>query len=362
MNAEARALIEARGVVCRRRGEPVLRLPEMTIAAGERLVVIGPNGAGKSTLLLALARLLRPQEGTFLYRGVPYQDIPALEFRRKLGLVMQSPLLLRASVWQNVALGLKFRHLDEEEIRARVARWLDWLQIAPLADRPAHQLSGGEAQRVSLARAFALEPEILLLDEPFSALDAQTRWHLLADFKAALARLSPPPTLVLVTHDLDVARSLGERVAVLMDGSLRQLGAAADVFARPRDCEVARFVGMTNLWPGRVVAVNGVQRVVELDAGEGKRVAVASPGHLAAGSPVWVGIRPEHVYPASQGARSNVLAGPVQQVVAQGPLWRVHVGGPLGVVMLGADEPAFRSGEEIRVYLPPERLHLMPRE
>jgi len=163
-----------------------------------------------------------------------------LDYRRKLSFVFQDPLLMDMSVEDNVALGLKFRGLPKEEIQARVGKWLKQLGIESLAKRRAGRLSGGEAQRVSLARAFVLEPELLLLDEPFSSLDPPTRAKLLDDLSELLTQ--DHRTAIFVTHNLNEAAKLSHRIAVIVKGMLRQVGPARQIKAKPADEAVASFL------------------------------------------------------------------------------------------------------------------------
>ena len=160
-------MIEIRDLLIQRNGRDVLNVNSLDIKRGETLAIVGPNGAGKSTLLLALARLLPTARGEILFNSKPLKQWDELEYRRKISFVFQSPLLLDMTVEQNIALGLKFRGVSKEETHERVGRRIKQLGIELLSKRRASQLSGGEAQRVSLARAFVLEPELLLLDEPF---------------------------------------------------------------------------------------------------------------------------------------------------------------------------------------------------
>ncbi len=209
-------LVDVRGLEVVRAGRTVLSLPRLTIAQGEVLALMGPNGAGKSTLLLAIAGLLPPTRGEIWFAGERLTRRNALALRRRMALVLQEPQLLSTTVWNNVALGLRFRRLPRPEIRQRTETWLERLGIAHLAQRRAGQLSGGEAQRVSLARAFALEPDLLLLDEPFSALDTETRADLIADLRHLLA--ASGATALLVTHYEEEARQLATRTLRLVDG------------------------------------------------------------------------------------------------------------------------------------------------
>ena len=262
--APGEVLVEARGIGVVRGGRLILEVDRLEIAAGRTLAVVGPNGAGKSTLLLALARLVRPERGTVTFAGVPLTSRDDLVHRRRIGLVLPAPLLLSTSVFHNVAAGLRFRRVRPLETRERVESWLERLGIAHLRDRHASQLSTGEAQRVSLARAFVLEPELLLLDEPFASLDPGTRAELTNDFERL--RRGTSTTCVLVTHDLNEAVRLGDRMAVLLDGRIRQCDEPARVMAAPADEEVAAFVGAPAGIRGRVVAARGDLVVVDVGA------------------------------------------------------------------------------------------------
>ena len=233
-------LVEIRDMLVMRGEHLALQLDHLTIGNGEVLAVVGPNGAGKSTLLLTLARLLKPEHGDISFNSLPATALSDTEYRRQIALVMQDPLLFDTSVFENVASGLKFRGIAKDEIRHKVPVWLERLGVGHLAKRPAGQLSGGEAQRVSLARALILEPRLLLLDEPFSALDPPTRSRLLDDLRALLEETAT--TTVFVTHDLPEAARLAGQMAVIIANRLRQAGAPSAVFTAPADDDVAAFV------------------------------------------------------------------------------------------------------------------------
>jgi tungstate transport system ATP-binding protein len=233
-------LVEIRDLLVKRGEHPALRLEHLAIENGEVLAVVGPNGAGKSTLLLTLARLLKPERGEIRFNGQPASVESDTVYRRRIALVMQDPLLFDTSVFDNVAFGLRFRGIAKDVIRRKVPLWLERLGVGHLAKRRAGQLSGGEAQRVSLARALVLEPQLLLLDEPFSALDPPTRSRLLDDLGALLRETAT--TTIFVTHDLPEAAQLAGRMAVIIGNRLRQVGDPQSVFADPADEEVAGFV------------------------------------------------------------------------------------------------------------------------
>jgi tungstate transport system ATP-binding protein len=234
------AHVRVEGLVVRRGGRLVLDVPELALGRGEIVMLVGPNGAGKSTLVAALALLERPAAGTIVLNGATIDwRRGTLAARRRLAIVFQEALLFDTTVAENVATGLKLRGVSKHERRPRVERWLERLGIAHLANRPARTLSGGEAQRTSLARALVLEPELLLLDEPFAALDAPTREALADDLLPLLRETAT--TTVMVTHDRDEAVELGDRLAVLIDGRLAQFDRPERVLAQPASEAVRAF-------------------------------------------------------------------------------------------------------------------------
>lgn len=233
-------MIQIRDLLIKRGGRDTLAIDSLDIARGETLTVVGPNGAGKSTLLLALAHLLKPVRGDIQFDGKSVTQWNDLEYRRKISFVFQAPLLMDMTVEQNVALGLKFRGVSKEESQERVDRWIKAMGVESLSKRRAGELSGGEAQRVSLARAFVLEPELLLLDEPFAALDPPTRTKLLDDLSKILSE--DHRTAVFVTHNLNEAARVSHRIAVVVGGMLRQVGTVREIKANPADDGVEAFL------------------------------------------------------------------------------------------------------------------------
>ena len=233
-------LIEIRDLLIRRGERETLKVDSLEVIQGETLAIIGPNGAGKSTLLLALAHLIKPASGSINFASKPLSKWEDLEYRRSISFVFQDPLLMDMSVADNVALGLKFRGIARDEIHARVDKWLKLLGIESLAKRRAGQLSGGEAQRVSLARAFVLDPRLLLMDEPFSSLDPSARAKLLDDLSGLLTE--DHRTTIFVTHNLKEAAQLGDRVAVIINGRLKQVGTAQQIKTKPADQSVKDFL------------------------------------------------------------------------------------------------------------------------
>ena len=233
-------LIEIKDLKVQRNQRDALHVASLDIPRGETLAIVGPNGSGKSTLLLTLAHLLKPASGDVKYGGKSLREWNDLEYRRKIAFVFQDPLLMDMSVEENVALGLKFRGTDKSESQARAEKWMKSMGVDSLSKRRAGQLSGGEAQRVSLARAFVLDPELLLMDEPFSAVDPQTRAQLLQDLSTLLSH--DHRTTIIVTHNLKEAAQMGDRVAVIINGELKQVGKPQEVKNSPADESVERFL------------------------------------------------------------------------------------------------------------------------
>ncbi|MDH4100468.1 MAG: ABC transporter ATP-binding protein [Nitrospirota bacterium] len=320
------AILDARNLTVQRGESFALNVPEIEIEDGEVLALIGPNGSGKSTLLQALALLLPPLSGEIVFEGrrigpaTGQQELISL--RRRMAVVFQEPLLFDTTVFENIASGLKIRGLGKKEIAQRIAPWLDQLGIAHLAECSAKKLSGGEAQRVSLARALVLEPRILFLDEPFAALDAPTREKLTDDLEAIFKKTKL--TTLFVTHDRNEALRLGDRIGVMFGGRLRQIGAPEEVFGSPVDEETARFVGVENILHGTVVSCDeGLSHV----SVRGADVQVAEV--LPEGEHCLICIRPEDVTLSrpdeakKTSSARNRLAGVVQNIVPMGTLSRV---------------------------------------
>ncbi|MEK7874238.1 MAG: ATP-binding cassette domain-containing protein [Chloroflexota bacterium] len=238
---EAPVAIRVRGLTVRRAGRLVLSVPDLGVPPQEVLGIVGPNGAGKTTLVLCLALLLTPTAGTINFDAISAKSgSGTLGRRRRMAVVFQDPLLMHTSVWENVALGLRFRGVSKLDTDERVEQWLARLDIAHLARRHARELSRGEAQRVNLARAFVVQPEILFLDEPFSNLDGPTHRALVDSLESILKETRI--TTLFVSHDLKDVVRLADRLAVLIDGAIRQLGRPREVFAYPLSLDVQRFI------------------------------------------------------------------------------------------------------------------------
>lgn len=359
----AQTILSVKDLVVMRGNQAVLQVNALDIEQGEVLAVIGPNGAGKSTLLLVLAGLLAPSSGKIYFNGLPMEQEDELSYRRRIALVLQEPLLLHRSVFDNVAAGLKFRGLPRREVKTRTDTWLERLEINHLKNRQGNRLSGGEAQRTSLARAFALQPELLFLDEPFSSLDAPTRSRLLQDLHALLSQTGI--TTVFITHDLDEALMLGDRVAVILGGVLRQVGRPQDVFTSPTDAEVAAFVGVETVIAGRVAAVDNGQVMVEANG-----LNLEAVGDVSVGTQVLYCLRPEDITlsisdRASGSSARNQLCGRILRMAPSGPLVRVVVDCGLQLVALitrgSANNMKLVEGQTVIASFKATAVHLIPR-
>lgn len=342
------------------RGERrVVHATRIAIDEGEHLAILGPNGAGKSSLVLGLAALVRT-EGELRYRGAPVTDADA--YRRRMAVVFQRPLLLDRSVRENAALGLALRGVGKRERDARAETELARLGVGHLAGRPAVALSGGEAQRVSIARALAVDPEILFLDEPFSALDAPARETLIADLARVLRERGV--TTVMVTHDRDEALSLADRIAVVIGGELRQLDAAETVFGMPADPEIAAFVGVENVLPAKVERVSDELTVLRIGD---QRVAVTEPPPHGDDFPLLC-VRPDDVViargPIASSARNSFAARIVRaETIGRRTRLVLDCGFPLiaHVTRQSAREMALVEGDQVVASFKATVPHLLPR-
>jgi len=355
--------IGLRGLVVLRQGRKVLDIPTLKVEHGEVLALLGPNGSGKSTLLSVIALLLRPDKGTVQFEGQPAAE-DRLAYRRRMAVVFQEPLLLDTTVEANVRSGLSLRAVKRSDQSERVGRWLSRLGIAHLAKRRARELSGGEAQRTNLARALALEPEVLLLDEPFDGLDAPTRDALMRDLDAILRETSV--TTIFVTHDRDEALRLSDRVAVMINGNIRQAGSPQEVFSSPIDAETAAFLGVETIALGRLVSCQDGLVTIEV---AGRRIEAVETGPLT--PEVLVCLRPENVIiepvaggPAASSAR-NHLAGTVQKLEKLGAQVRLYLecGFPLAALVTAqsADDLDLRVGSAVMASFKASAVHLIPR-
>jgi len=276
--------------VTKRFGEVVaLHGVSLVVRRGEMMTLLGPSGCGKTTLLNLVAGFLAPDGGDIAIDGTRVTDLPT--HRREIGMTFQNYALFpHMTVASNVGYGLRARRLEKAEIARRVAAVLDLVKLTGLEDRRPRQLSGGQQQRVALARALVVRPKVLLLDEPFSALDRNLRGAMQVELREIQRKLGV--TTIFVTHDQSEALSLSDRIAVMSEGSIRQLGTPDDVYRRPADRFVASFIGDVNVLRARLEGRNGATATVALGAA---RVTVPSEplASVAPGAALDLFVRPE---------------------------------------------------------------------
>ncbi|MDA8126234.1 MAG: ABC transporter ATP-binding protein [Deltaproteobacteria bacterium] len=356
-------LLKVEELLVRRGGATVLDIPVLEIMRGQVLSLIGPNGAGKSTLMLTLAGLLKPARGNLVFRGMRVAD-GGFSYRRHIAMVFQEPLLFDATVFDNVTTGLKIRGVGRQEIARLVPEYLERFGVGHLAKRSARKLSGGEAQRTSLARAFVTRPEIVFLDEPFSALDPPTREALTGDLERILQETHT--TAIASTHDQTEALRLADRIAVVNKGSIAQIGSVSEVMNRPVDEFVASFVGVETVLQGRVLRNSDGVFTAAVEGGE-----IQAVGHHRTGEGVLCCIRPEQVTLSSnnqpsQSSARNVFAGTIKQVTPLGLFTRVRVDCGFDIVAYvthqSLDELGLKEGKKVNASFKATAVHVIPRK
>lgn len=315
-------VLQARSIRVERGSVSILEVEEFSLQRGEIVCVIGPNGAGKTTLIQVLSTLLAPSSGIILNEGQPVNSgRSTLEFRRKTAMVFQEPLLFDMTVYGNVAAGLRIRHVDKNKIHDSVSKQLEVFGIDHLQGRSARTLSGGEAQRTSLARAFAVSPEIIFLDEPFASLDEPTRQVLIDDLEMALRETNT--SALIATHDRTEALRMADRLIVMMKGRIVQSGRPGEVLNHPNSGEIAVFVGTETILEGTVKSRSNGVIMVTTDKAEIEAAADIEPGRK-----VIMFIRPEHVTLANfeiKTSARNVFKGRVEKIARAGFLYKVRI-------------------------------------
>jgi len=361
---EQKPILEIKRIEVKKGETVILNIPSLSIQEGETLSLIGPNGAGKTTLLQTLSYLSKPFQGEILFRGKKVEaNHSVLKYRRKLAMVFQDPLLFDTTVFNNVASGLKIRGMGKSEIHDRVIEQLNRFGISHLSQRSSKTLSGGEAQRTSLARAFAIQPEILLLDEPFASLDPPTRDSLIEDLEHILQKTRT--TVIFATHDRLEALRLSDRVAVMNEGKVLQIGAPDEVMNHPADEFVASFVGMETILTGKVVKRGSGTFVASI---EGQEIEAVGDSHL--GEAVVLCIRPENVtlstHPSREGSSArNFFAGRIEKIVSLGLYQKVQLncGFPLVayVTNQSLENLSLKEGREVTASFKATAIHFIRR-
>ncbi len=326
---------------------PALSDLSLQVNSGEMVALLGPSGCGKTTALKILAGLIAPTKGEVRFDGKPVLDLTPDQ--RGAVMVFQNALLFpHMSVAANVGFGLRMRGLPKADIATRVERMLDAVRLPGFGPRKPSELSGGQAQRIALARALILQPALLLLDEPLSSLDA----HLRTDMRDLICTLQRETriTTLFVTHDQAEAVAMADRVALLLAGRLRQFDPPAAFYKRPADVDVARFFGGANFVPGRIINghFHSALGTLALDSAPPDR-----PGTLT--------VRPESIRLGP--GDTNTVVGMVQSVQFLGTQTTVRLtvaGVPLEMSLPPDQATAIGTGQNVTIHLPAPALWVMP--
>ncbi|UXN62107.1 ABC transporter ATP-binding protein [Phyllobacterium zundukense] len=320
----------------------------LEIGKGEFISLLGPSGSGKTTILMMLAGFENPTSGAIWAGGQRIDSLPP--HRRNMGVVFQNYALFpHMTVSENVAFPLKMRSLPRAEVKERVGKALDMVQLGSLAERRPSQLSGGQQQRVALARALIFEPEVVLMDEPLGALDKQLREQMQLDIRDLHRRLQL--TIVFVTHDQSEALTMSDRIAIFNRGKIEQIGKPSDIYDHPSTQFVAEFIGETNLVWGCVQGIEGDTARVQLPGGQ--QVFVETATDLRPNSSVCLSIRPERIK-VGRRAGNNITAA-VSDIVYHGDHLRLIARSDSQSLIVKTDrsQPTLSIGDEVHLsFLP----------
>jgi putative spermidine/putrescine transport system ATP-binding protein len=347
--------LELRGVSKALGGRTVLDHVDLEVAKGDLLGLLGPSGSGKTTMLNIIGGFLSPDSGTVRIAG---QDIVGLQpYRRDIGITFQGYALFpHLSVFDNIAFGLKQRRTPKPDIKNRVIDMLRLLGLSGYETRLPRALSGGEQQRVALARALVVRPRLMLLDEPLANLDAALRHRVRFEIREVLRRTQV--TSIFVTHDQDEAFALCDRVAVLNQGRIQQIGTPADLVLEPANAFVAGFIGSPNMLTGRTMSYDEESNRATVDI-NGFTHAVNCKTRVAPGTPLTIFVRPEEVTISS--AASDGGSFQVKDWVYLGSGREMWVDGPAPLrVRLPNDVRGYERGERVTPSWRPERAHAFP--
>lgn len=290
----------------------------LEIKKGEFFSLLGPSGCGKTTLLRSIAGFEEPDSGTVSIDGRDVSGLPP--DKRRCNTVFQNYALFpHLTVFENVAFSLRLRHVPNRVVKDMVRQHLALVQLEGQAEKKPSQLSGGQKQRVAIARALINEPSVLLLDEPLSALDAKLRQHMLLELDAIHDKVGI--TFIYVTHDQAEALSVSDRIAVMEAGQVLQVGTPQDIYENPKSDFVARFIGDTNLFEGRVASKNG--QITSVEGRDFGSLLVEANGEAPLGATVKVAVRPEKIRigrerPEGAGPEINILRGIVEEPIYSG--------------------------------------------
>ena len=335
-----------------------LRNFDLDVQGGEFISLLGPSGCGKTTALNCLAGLLEPDDGEIELDGASVARTPPE--RRRFGMVFQNYALFpHLTVGRNVAFGLEMQRAPRAQIGERVDRVLGLVRLLDQRDKYPAQLSGGQQQRIAIARAIVTEPRLMLMDEPLSNLDAKLRIEMRTEIRRIHRALGL--TTIYVTHDQEEALSLSDRVVLMQQGLIRQVGTPREVYIEPASAYAASFLGARNLLPVRVVAATGDGQEIQIETESGVPLAGAARSAFALGDSAIAAIRPEHVVLLAEGrGGDNTIPGRVETVEFVGNSIEVSVRSKLTGEVIARTEDLWREGETVALCLPRERLLVFP--
>jgi putative spermidine/putrescine transport system ATP-binding protein len=341
---------------------PAVDNVSLEIRAGEFVTFLGPSGSGKTTTLSMVAGFTEVTAGHILLGQQPIDELPP--HRRNIGMVFQSySLFPHMNVFDNVAFPLRRRGVGKSEIKARVGRVLDLIQLADKAERFPTALSGGQQQRVALARAIVFEPQLLLMDEPLSALDKKLREQMQLEIRRLHKELNI--TFVFVTHDQEEAMVMSDRIAVFNEGKLAQVGTATDLYEHPQSLFVANFLGDSNILHGQAHLEQNSHVLVNSSG----RFFAARSEQFRSSCPAAISVRPERmrVLPVSEACSDpNRVVGRVSQIIYVGSSRKVEAALPDGTLIRVREQPRdqidVREGAEVAICWPSSATTLLPLE
>ena len=339
----------------------ILKNIDLGVERGEVFVTIGPTGSGKTTLLRLIGLLERPTSGNIYFDGhqVNNSERQRLEIRRRLAMVSQKPAVFNASVFDNVAYGLKIRKESGAGLRYKVMNTLDIVGLSGYERRNARTLSGGETQRVALARAMVIEPELLLLDEPTANLDPVSTSHIEKLVSDVIKKSDM--TVLMSTHDMFQGQRLAHRMGVLIGGEILQTGDPREIFSLPQSRKIAEFVGVENMLGGAIASDTEGIVDIKLDG-----AVVEAISNLGVGEQVYACVRPEEITLArtkeSTSAR-NTFNGEITRIVLFGPLARIELdcGFPLVALITkrSAEEMKLQTGNRVYASFKATGVHVI---
>jgi tungstate transport system ATP-binding protein len=355
------SLIELAGLEQRYGPRTTLKGVSLRIENGEILAIIGPTGSGKTTLLRIIDQLDRPASGKVLFDEREVTPRLRTQVRRQIGMVLQKPVVFDASVYDNVAYPLRVRRYNRKAIPERVNAMLNTVGLDGYQKRRARTLSGGETQKVALARALITDPRVLLLDEPTANLDPASL-NTIEEFILRFNR-DHGMAIVIATHEMAQGQRLAHRIGVMMGGELIQVGKPEEIFYAPSDLRVARFVGVENIMEGHITVNEGGLAQVQLNGHSAEAVTDRRPGEE-----VHLCIRPEEVtisLEAPSSSARNVFSGDVRLVALSGPLAKVEIDCGLTLVALitkrSAEDLGLRVGQQVHASFKATAVHVISR-